>query len=139
MNMNILSIRLSKGRIGSHLSTQKILLLHSIGRRSGKNFVTPIAYFHIDAFFMLVGSNWGKDTNPDWFFNLLAGPETTIEVDRRTIAVKARQAEGPEYDRLWKYATEQHPPYLRYKEMTSRHIPIVILQPTELDIPVLKE
>jgi hypothetical protein len=66
-------------------------------------------------------------------------PETTIEVDGRTIAVKARQAEGNEYERLWKYATEQHPPYLHYKEMTKRHIPIVILQPTELDIPALKE
>jgi deazaflavin-dependent oxidoreductase (nitroreductase family) len=139
MSMNIISIRLSKGRIGSRLSTQKILLLHSVGRKSGKNYVTPIAYFHLDAFYFLVGSNWGKDTNADWFYNLMEKPETTIEVDGLRIAVKARQVEGSEYERLWKYATEQHPAYLRYKEITTRHIPIVTLQPTEPDVPVLEE
>ena len=129
MAMNTLAIRLSRGRIGSKLGTQTILLLHTVGRRSGKHFVTPIAYFHTEGFYFLIGSNWGKEQNSAWFHNLMAQPKTNIEVEGRNIPVEVQQAEGQEYDRLWKYAAEHHPPYLHYKEMTRRHIPIVVLKP----------
>jgi deazaflavin-dependent oxidoreductase (nitroreductase family) len=129
MAMNVFFIRISGGRIGSQLGTQTILLLHTVGRKSGKRFVTPIAYFYTDGFYFLVGSNWGKETNAAWFYNLKAQPRTTIEVKGKAISVDAEQAEGPEYERLWKYATEHHPPYLHYKEMTKRHIPIIVLRP----------
>jgi len=131
MSANTLVIRLSKGRVGSRLGTQNILLLHSTGRKSGRHFVTPIAYFFTEGFYFLVGSNWGKDENAAWFYNLLTQPETLIEVNGRQIPVVAFQAEGTDHDRLWKYATEHHPPYLHYKEMTSRRIPIVILKPVK--------
>jgi deazaflavin-dependent oxidoreductase (nitroreductase family) len=131
MAANTLVIRLSKGRVGSRLGTQTILLLHSTGRKSGRHFVTPIAYFFTEGFYFLVGSNWGKDQNAGWFYNLLAQPETLIEVNGRHIPVVASQAEGIDHDRLWKYATEHHPPYLHYKEMTGRRIPIIILKPVK--------
>ena len=129
MDLNTLAIRLSGGRLGSQLGTQTILLLHSVGRKSGKPHVTPIAYFFTDGFYFLVGSNWGKDAHAAWYYNLITQPKTIIEVKGRKIPVEAGQAEGPEYDRLWKYATEHHPPYLHYKEMTKRHIPIMVLKP----------
>jgi deazaflavin-dependent oxidoreductase (nitroreductase family) len=130
MALNTFAIRASHGRIGSQLGTQTILLLHTIGRKTGRPHLTPIAYFYTDGFYFLVGSNWGMDQNAGWYHNLLAQPRTTIEVNGRRISVEARQAEGPEYDRLWKYAIEHHPPYLHYKEMTRRHIPIVKLIPS---------
>ena len=129
MAINVLVIRLSCGRIGSQLGTQAILLLHSRGHRSGKQHVTPIAYFQTEGFYFLIGSNWGKEQNAGWFFNLMAQPRTVVEVKGKKIPVEAHQAEGPEYDRLWKYAIEHHPPYLHYMEMTKRHIPIVVLKP----------
>lgn len=129
MAANVFVIRLSRGRLGSQLGTQTILLLHSRGHKSGKDYVTPIAYFQTDGFYFLIGSNWGKKQNAGWFYNLKAQPRTIIEVKGKQIPVEAHQAEGQEYDRLWKYAVEQHPPYLHYKEMTSRPIPIVVLQP----------
>ena len=129
MAMNTFAIRSSRGRLGSRLGTQTILLLHTAGRKSGRHFVTPIAYFQMENYFFLIGSNWGKPSNAAWYFNLLAQPRTTIEVKGKIIPVTARRTEGPEYDRLWKYAIEHHPPYLHYKEMTTRHIPIVVLQP----------
>jgi deazaflavin-dependent oxidoreductase (nitroreductase family) len=129
MAMNTFAIRASRGRIGGQLGTQTILLLHSLGHKSGKQYITPIAYFQTDGFYFLIGSNWGKKQNAGWYYNLLAQPHTTIEVKGKKIPVEASQAEGLEYDRLWKYAIEHHPPYLHYKEMTSRHIPIVILRP----------
>ena len=132
MAVNVFVIRLSRGRLGSQLGTQTIMLLHCVGRKSGKRFVTPIAYFFTEGFYFLIGSNWGKEQNAAWFHNLMAQPRTMIEVRGKQIPVKARQVEGQEYERLWKYAIKHHPPYLQYKEMTKRHIPIVVLQPENL-------
>ncbi len=129
MAINTFAIRISRGRIGSQLGTQTILLLHSFGHKSGKHYITPIAYFYTDGFYFLIGSNWGKDQNAGWYYNLLAQPHTIIEVKGKKIPVEARPAEGQEYDRLWSYAIEHHPPYQHYKEMTRRHIPIVVLKP----------
>ena len=129
MALNTSAIRLSRGRLGSQLGTQTILLLHSHGHKSGKQHVTPIAYFYTDGFYFLIGSNWGKDQNAGWYYNLLAQPRTLIEVKGRTIPVEASPAEGLQYNQLWEYAIQHHPPYLHYKEMTRRHIPIMILNP----------
>jgi deazaflavin-dependent oxidoreductase (nitroreductase family) len=129
MALNTFAIRLSRGRIGNQLGTQTILLLHTVGRKSGRPHITPIAYFYTNGYYLLIGSNWGKSHNAAWYYNLLARPRTTIEVKGRQIPVTARQAENTEYDRLWDYAIQHHPPYLHYKEMTKRRIPILILQP----------
>ncbi len=131
MAVNVGVIRLSRGHIGSRLGTQDILLLHSYGNKTGKHRVTPIAYFHIGNYYFLVGSNWGRDQDAGWYHNLLAQPRTLIEVKGRKLSVEASPAEGQEYDRLWKYAVEHHPPYLKYQEMTRRRIPIVVLEPVE--------
>jgi len=129
MAMNTFAIRLSRGRLGSRLGTQTILLLHSHGHRSGRDYVTPIAYFYQDGFYFLVGSNWGKQQNAGWYYNLLAQPRTLIELKGRKIPVQAHPAEGPQYQQLWEYAVRHHPPYLHYKQMTRRRIPIMILKP----------
>jgi deazaflavin-dependent oxidoreductase (nitroreductase family) len=129
MAVNTFAIRLSHGRLGSRLGTQTILLLHTLGRKSGRNIVTPIAYFYIEGYYFLVGSNWGKQQQPAWYYNLLAQPRTLIEVRGRQIQVEAYPAEGPEYERLWNYAIQHHPPYLHYQEGIKRRIPILILQP----------
>jgi len=129
MAVNVFAIRLSRGQLGNRLGTQTILLLHTTGRQSGRQFVTPIAYFFTDGFYFLVGSNWGKPQQPAWYYNLLAQPGARIEVRGKTIPVEARPANGAEYERLWQFAIEHHPPYQHYKDMTTRHIPIVVLQP----------
>jgi deazaflavin-dependent oxidoreductase (nitroreductase family) len=129
MAMNTFVIRASLGRLGSRLATQNILLLHTVGRRSDKHFITPISYFSMDGYYFLVGSNWGREHNADWYFNLMAQPCTTIEVRGREILVDARQAEGQEYDQLWKKAIQHYPPYQHYNEKTERRIPIIVLQP----------
>jgi deazaflavin-dependent oxidoreductase (nitroreductase family) len=129
MAINTFSIRVTRGRFGSQLGTQTILLLHNTGRRSGRHLITPIAYFQTDDFYFLIGSNWGKEQNAGWYYNLQAQPCTTIEVKGRKIPVEASEAKGPQYERLWQFAVEHHPPYLHYKEMTKRHIPIVVLKP----------
>jgi F420H(2)-dependent quinone reductase len=129
MDVNTFLLRLSRGRIGSRLGTQTILLLETIGRKSGQPRVIPIAYFFHEGIYLIVASNWGKDKNADWYLNLQKNQRATLQVNGKIIPVEAHDAQGDEYVRLWKFATENHPPYLRYKEMTTRHIPIVVFTP----------
>jgi deazaflavin-dependent oxidoreductase (nitroreductase family) len=129
---NTFLIQASGGKVGSKLGSQTILLLHSVGRKSGKHSITPIAYFNVDDIFFVVASNWGRETNAAWYHNLQANPKTSIEVKGKNIPVIARAAQDAEYSRLWQYAVEHHPPYLDYQKMTSRKIPIVVFEPVKI-------
>jgi F420H(2)-dependent quinone reductase len=131
MAFNAFLIRVSRGKLGSQLGTQSILLLHSLGRKSGRQYVTPIAYFCLDGIYFVVASNWGKDANAAWYHNLRAQPQATIEVKGQEIPVIAHDAQGREYARLWQYAVEHHPTYLEYQKMTKRQIPIVVFEPVK--------
>lgn len=129
MRINAFFLRLTNGRLGSKLGTQTILLLETIGRKSGQPRVIPIAYFFHEGKYLIVESNWGKDKHADWYFNLQKNRRVTLTVKGQRILAEAHITEGEEYTRLWKFATEKHPPYLQYQKMTNRHIPIVAFQP----------
>ena len=128
MAINVFLLRLSHGRIGSKLGTQTILLLHTIGRKSGQDRAISIAYFDYEDHYLIVASNWGKEKQADWYLNLKQHPQARLEVKGKVLSVTAREAQGEEYDRLWKFATEHHPPYLDYQKITTRHIPIMIFE-----------
>lgn len=128
MAINAFLIRISGGRIGTQLGTQTVLVLNTMGRKSGQPRSIPIAYFFHEGKYLIVESNWGKDNHADWYFNLQKNPQASLEVKGRTIQVAARFAEGQEYAGLWKYVTLKHPPYLKYQKMTKRMIPIVIFE-----------
>jgi len=129
MSINAFLLRLSRGWVGGKLGKQTILLLHTTGRKSGQERVIPIAYFDYEGKYLIVASNWGKDTNAEWYLNLKKRPRAVLEVRGKRIEVQSREAMDGEYDRLWKFATERHPPYLDYQKMTTRHIPIMVFEP----------
>ena len=128
MAINAFLIRISRGRVGTQLGKQNILILSTVGRKSGQIRSIPIAYFFHEGKYLIVESNWGKDNHADWYFNLQSQPHATIEVKGKTISANARFAEGEEYTRLWEYLTKKHPPYLEYQKMTKRKIPIAIFE-----------
>ena len=130
MSLNALFIRLSGGRIGSKLGTQTILILHTVGRSSGQERAIPIAYFFHEGMYLIVASNWGQAKHADWYLNLKKNSQAKLEVNGKLISVIAREAQGAEYDHLWKYLTERHPPYLNYQTMTTRHIPVMVFEPS---------
>jgi deazaflavin-dependent oxidoreductase (nitroreductase family) len=127
-DFNAYLIRISRGRIGSRLGTQTILLLETTGRKTGQLREIPVAYFFHEGKYLIVASNWGKEKNADWYLNLLKTPRAKLQVNGKTILVEARDTQGDEYARLWEFATKKHPPYLNYQKMTSRHIPIVVFE-----------
>ncbi len=131
-SFNAFLIRVTNGRIGSRLGTQTILLLYTTGRKSGEPRIIPIAYFRFEEKYLLVGSNWGKEKHADWYLNLLKESHGMIRVDGKRISVNAHDAQGDEYDRLWKFVTQRHAQYLNYQKMTTRRIPIMVLQPTKI-------
>ena len=131
MAINVWLIKLSHGRIGNKLGTQTILILHTVGRKSGQERAVPIAYFEHAGSYLIVASNWGKDKNADWYFNLKKDPRARLEVGGRFVSVTAREAQGDEYAALWSFVTQRHPPYLDYQKNTTRPIPIMVFEPAE--------
>jgi deazaflavin-dependent oxidoreductase (nitroreductase family) len=129
VSANALIYRLSDGRLGSRMGKQAVLLLHTVGRSSGKPYVTPLSFYRDGTNYLLVASNWGEKDQPDWFRNLMQKPQTTIQIKDQKISVKARQMAGKEYDRLWDHVTKQNPQYLTYQKQLQRRIPIIVLTP----------
>ncbi len=117
------------GRLGSQLGPQSVLLLHTVGRKSGKSFTTPLSFFRDGESYLVVASNWGQEAHPNWFLNLMQQGSTTIQVKDQTIPVQARQANGEEYPRLWQLVTSRNSQYLEYQKGLTRRIPIAILTP----------
>jgi deazaflavin-dependent oxidoreductase (nitroreductase family) len=127
--VNILMYRLSNGRLGNRMGGQSVLLLQTTGRLTGKSRLTTLSYYRDGQDYLLVASNWGKETNPDWYLNLLHQPRATIKVGPRTLRVLARPAEPAEYDRLWQLVTHKNKQYIQYQGKIHRRIPIVVLSP----------
>lgn len=122
--------RLTGGRIGGDLGGNPILLLHSVGRRSGKRYVSPLTYYRDGQDYVIIGSNWGRDNHPGWYYNLQEQPETTIQVGPKNHRVEAVVVNGAARERLWAEIAARHPQYSRYQRQTARQIPLVALRPT---------
>ncbi len=120
---------LSSGWLGGKMAGQSVLLLKTVGRKSGKTYTTPLNYYPDQGNFVVVASNWGQDRHPAWFLNLLHQPAAAVRVKNQVIQVSASQAEGDEYERLWCYVSQKNAFYTRYQQQTRRKIPLVILAP----------
>ena len=127
--LNVRLYRLSGGKIGGRMQKAKVLLLHHVGRKSGKTRVTPLLFLPDGERLVIVASKGGTDKNPAWFGNLMASPETTVEVGRETRRVRARQAGDEERAQLWPRLVEIYKPYESYQTYTDRQIPVVVLEP----------
>ncbi|HEX6291587.1 MAG TPA: nitroreductase family deazaflavin-dependent oxidoreductase [Herpetosiphonaceae bacterium] len=129
--LHVLLYRLSDGKIGGRLVNNSILLLSTVGRKSGKLRVTPLLYLPDGDRMVLIASNGGTPTDPGWYLNLQARPEVIVRVGERTLHVKAEDATGEERQRLWERAVRAYGGYADYQKRTDRQIPVVILRPVE--------
>jgi deazaflavin-dependent oxidoreductase (nitroreductase family) len=120
--------RANAGKLSGPFEGADMLLLHSRGARTGLERVNPVAYQRVGDDLAVFASKAGADTNPDWYHNLLANPETTVEVGTDTVAVRARVAEGEERDRIWARQKELMPGFADYEQKTTRQIPVVVLE-----------
>jgi deazaflavin-dependent oxidoreductase (nitroreductase family) len=108
-----------------------LLLLHHTGAKSGKNRINPLAYQSDNGRYVVFASKGGAPTNPDWYHNLKAQPEVTIEVGTDRINVVASEATGDERERLFRTQAERVPQFAEYEKQAQRTIPVMILTPTK--------
>ncbi len=129
--------RLTNGRIGSKWrigagfrKPVPTLLLNHVGRKSGRAFTTPLLYLEDGADLVVVGSQGGLPKNPQWYANLIAAPDVTVELrGERSRAVRARTAGAEERAALWPRLVDLYADFDSYQEWTDRVIPVVVLEP----------
>jgi deazaflavin-dependent oxidoreductase (nitroreductase family) len=127
MQLHIFFYQRTNGVLGGKLAGRSMLLLTTTGRISGQKRVTPIFYFADEDRFILIGSNGGAQTHPQWWRNLQALPQAEIQVGPRLLAVTASEATGEERERLWSKITTKYANFIAYQRQTSREIPVVVL------------
>ena len=120
--------RANGGKVGGMFAGAPLLLLHTVGARSGQPRIYPLAYTSDGDRLVIIASKGGAPTNPDWYHNLVAAPEATVEVGEATFRVRATLAEGAERDRLYDQMAAQMPNFAEYQRNTSRRIPLFVLE-----------
>jgi F420H(2)-dependent quinone reductase len=131
MGLHTTLYKASGGRLGHTIPgvPGKMLLLDHVGARSGAKRTSPLLYVRDGENLVIVASKGGFPKNPAWFYNLMANPETTVQVGTRHVPVHARVAQPEEYDQLWAKAVAGYHGYEDYKARTERQIPLVVLEP----------
>jgi deazaflavin-dependent oxidoreductase (nitroreductase family) len=105
-----------------------LLLLHHVGARSGRERVTPLAYWRVDdTSIAVLASNYGAPKHPDWYHNLIANPDAKAEIGTETFAARARVAAPNERSKLLRRIADQTPSVSAALNRTAREIPLVIL------------
>ncbi len=128
--LNTWLYRLSGGRVwGRWLRGAPILLLTTIGRKSGEPRVAPLLYLRDGENVVIVASKGGMSKHPLWYWNLEANPEVEIEIGRESTKMLARRASDPEKAALWPSLIEMYRDYDDYQARTERNIPVIILSP----------
>jgi deazaflavin-dependent oxidoreductase (nitroreductase family) len=117
----------NEGRVGGRFQGRGLLLLHTVGRRSGVERVNPLAYHPDGDRYVIIASKGGAPTNPDWYHNLLANPRVTVEVGTETFEADAVELTGEERDLMWKQIVETMPGFGDYQKNTERIIPLLAL------------
>ena len=120
--------RANGGIVGGFFTEIPLLLLHHRGAQSGAVRINPLARQTLENGYAIFASNGGADDSPAWYYNLIANPRVTIEVGTETLEVTAREAQGEEYEQIWKQQKDAVPMFAEYERMTSRRIPVIILE-----------
>ena len=123
--------KISNGKVMGRMAGLNLLLLSTIGRKSGKQRTTPLGYFEHDGGYVITASNAGADRHPGWFLNLRDNPHVQIRIKDKEMPAIA-QVIGPELRKeLWEKLVSLSPQYGQYATSTKRVIPMVLLIPQD--------
>ena len=120
--------RANKGKVGQ-FGDIPLLLLHHKGAKTDQSYVNPLAYLPDGERMVVFATMGGAPTNPDWYHNLVAHPDVSVELgDGKVFATKASVAAGPERERLYDAQVARVPVFGEYRTRTSRVIPVIVLE-----------
>ncbi len=130
-NDNVIKeFRENGGKVGGMFEGAPVLLLHHAGAKTCTQRVNPLMYQPVGDSFAIFASKAGAPTNPDWYYNLAAHPDTTIELGTGTVKVRARVANPGERGPIWEKQKKLAPGFAEYETNAApRQIPVVLLDP----------
>jgi len=128
----IAEFRANEGRVGGPFEGAPVTLLHHRGRKTGREFVIPVMYLPDEAdpaTIYVFASKAGAPTDPDWYHNLVAAGETTVEVGTETYPVAVEEITGSDRDRIYAEQARRYPGFAGYESATTgiRTIPVLAL------------
>jgi deazaflavin-dependent oxidoreductase (nitroreductase family) len=122
--------RANDGKLSGQFEGAPMLLLTTTGAKTGATRVNPMMYMQDGERIFVFASKAGADTNPDWFHNLVAHPEVSVELGAERFAATAAPVPEPERTTIFDTQAERYPGFAEYKAKTSRVIPVVELTRT---------
>jgi deazaflavin-dependent oxidoreductase (nitroreductase family) len=117
--------RAHDGRVGGQFEGAPVLILHTVGAKSGLERLNPMMYFQEGNRIFVFASKGGADTNPDWYHNLVSHPDVSVELGSETFHATATPVTGTERDRIYAAQELVNPGFVEYAAKTSRVIPVV--------------
>jgi deazaflavin-dependent oxidoreductase (nitroreductase family) len=127
--VHALLYRLSGGRVLGRVGGQPVLLLQTVGRRSGQTRATPLQYLLRDGAFVVVAANAGATHPPAWYLNLSAEPRALVRIRTHDVDVEAREVTGSERDAIWRQLTAANRHLADVARRAGRRIPVLVLAP----------
>ena len=128
MNRKVIEeFRANAGKVGGYFEGAPMIIVHSVGAKTGTAYETPLVYQADGESFLIFASFGGAPTDPAWFRNLKANPDTVVEVGADTIPVTATEVTGAERDEIYARQAAAMSNFADYQEKTSRTIPVVRL------------
>jgi deazaflavin-dependent oxidoreductase (nitroreductase family) len=119
--------RANDGKVGGPYANNTLLILHTTGAKSGKEHINPLVTFEDDDRLVVVASKGGAPSHPDWYYNLLANPEVTVEYGTKEFRARASVASEQERTKLYEKMESRLAAFTEYKQKTNRVIPVVTL------------
>ena len=123
--------RANEGRVGGNFEGKTLLLLHTMGAKSQQERINPVACIKDGDRLAVIASKAGAPTHPDWYYNIVANPQVTVEVGAENFQALASVAEEPERTRLYNQMVEVMPGFDDYRRNTTRVIPVIVLTPVK--------
>ncbi len=124
----IAEFRANAGKVSGPFAGIPLLLLTTTGAKTGRRLISPLVYGTDGDRILVFASKGGAPTHPDWYHNLVAHPEVTVEQGTETFQARATVVSGAERDRLYAAQAAQAPQFAEYQAKTTRQIPVVLLE-----------
>jgi deazaflavin-dependent oxidoreductase (nitroreductase family) len=120
--------RANGGKVGGPFADTPLLLLTTIGARSGLPRITPLAYLLDGDRPVVIAANGGRDQHPGWYHNVLAQPLVTVELGEERFEARAHVADAAVHERLYAKMVERNPGFAEFQRNTGRNIPVILLE-----------
>ena len=129
--LHVLIYRLSGGKMANEIANMPLLLITTLGRKSGKPHTNPVAYLTEGQDYLVAASVGGMDWNPSWYFNLKNKPQAKVQIGAKTFDVEATITTDEERNQLYDKFKAASSNFIKYQNATSRVIPVIRLTPTQ--------